>query len=188
MWFRRRSRQAVGAETDDDYELAAPNVPADWAAGDDWLTWEPPRDFVAGESHYVKALRALTGEPREDGYLRPVEVRFVREPDNAYDANAWRAEVEGKLIGYVRREIAAQMARPLDDFGCSTFSVCGVLRGGWIDAPNVGVHVWLDKRTTPGPELSLADHAREVAWPPHSKAGAYCSHDEGQAAKNRRRG
>jgi hypothetical protein len=191
-WFHRREVARPGVESaavadDEEYEFAAPNVSADWATGDDWLLWESPRNFVAGESHYLPALRALTGPVREYGYLRPSEVCFVREADNAYDGNAWRAEVGGRLVGYVRREIAAQLSPPLDRFGCATFTVCGVLRGGSISAPNVGVHVWLNRRTSAGPELVLADSAREVPWPPHEQEGAHHSHDEDHAAGHLRR-
>src|SRR6476620_4820992 len=95
------------------WELSPPNVAADWMTNDEWLTWEAPRNFVAGESHYLTALRSLTGKPTSDGYLRPVEVCLTREPDNQYDRNAWRAEVDGQLIGYMRREIAAQLSQTL---------------------------------------------------------------------------
>jgi HIRAN domain len=156
---------------DDYYELSEPNVDDDWAARNAWVDWEPPRNFVAGESHHMGALAALTGPPRQNGYLVPVSVRFVREPNNPYDANALRAEVNGLLVGYLRRHIAAQAAPALDRFGCVEFSVCGIIRGGQPDAPNIGVHIWLGRRTTAGPEFNLLDQAGEVAWPPHDHEG-----------------
>jgi Short C-terminal domain/HIRAN domain len=161
-------------------ELSPANVDAHWRSGDAWLTWESPRNFVAGESHYMPALRELTGEPRESGYLIPVEVVFVREPTNQYDANAWRAEVDGRLIGYARRHLAAQLAAALDPHGLTTFTVCGVLRGGSLDAPNLGVHVWPERRPCPGPELHQVDEALSVPWPPSGAEGVHCSSDEEQ--------
>lgn len=181
-WFSRRARNAAtptlgpsgGTATSppsEEDELAEANVPSDWASSDAWLSWEAPQDLVAGESHYMDALRELTGEPRENGYLIPVDVRFVREPTNKYDANAWRAEVRGSLIGYARRHIAAQLSPALDGHGCTEFTVCGVLRGGSISAPNMGVHVWADRRPQPGPELHIVDTTLAVAWPPDAAEG-----------------
>lgn len=166
MLFRRRG------------ELEPPNVRSDWAASEDWRSWEAPRNFIAGESHHLEELRALCGEPRDGGYLVPVEVAFVREKSNRFDPNAFRAEVNGRLVGYLPRHIAAQLAKPLDKGRCKSFSVCGVMRGGSVKAPNIGVHVWLARRPSPGPLLSHADEAGAVKWPPSGSEGAHCSADE----------
>jgi hypothetical protein len=55
---------------------------------------------------------------------------LVREPDNRYDRNAFRAEVRGRHIGYLRAHVAEQLAGPLDGYGVRTFTVCGLIRGG----------------------------------------------------------
>ncbi|HEY2741845.1 MAG TPA: SHOCT domain-containing protein [Gaiellaceae bacterium] len=197
-WFRRSSTAArvrVAAQVehaavvapppppasdDDQVELSPANVEAGWRDGETWLTWESPRNFVAGESHYMPALRELTGEPRESGYLIPVEVAFVRERTNEYDSNAWRAEVDGRLIGYARRNLAEQFAAALDPYALTTFTVCGVIRGGSIEAPNLGVHIWPGRRPCPGPELHQVDEALSVPWPPSGTEGVHCSNDEEQ--------
>jgi hypothetical protein len=129
-------------------------------------------NHVAGESHHEAALRELTGPPRANGYLVPVEVVCVREPRNEYDRNAFRVEVGGRQVGHLRATIAAQLAPALDRTRCSSFTVCGVLRGGSRSARNVGVHVWLDRRTTPGPVIQQLDHGGEVSWPPHHEEGS----------------
>jgi hypothetical protein len=198
-WFRRRNgattaqvaarveRAAVAtpptpspAVDGDEPELSPANVEANWRDGEAWLGWDAPRNFVAGESHYMPALRTLTGDPRPGGYLIPVEVVFVREPTNEYDSNAWRAEVDGRHIGYAARHIAAQLARGLDPLRLTTFTVCGVIRGGSMDAPNIGVHVWPGRRPCPGPEIRQIDDALAVNWPPSPGEGAHCSNDEEQ--------
>jgi hypothetical protein len=165
MLFRRRA------------ELEPPNVASDWASSDDWRSWEAPRNFIAGESHYTKELCSLCGEPRDGGYLIPVDVVFVREKNNRFDKNAFRAEVNGRHIGYLPRHIAAQLAGPLDKGRCASFAVCGVMRGGSLKAPNIGVHVWLNRRPGPGPLLSHADDAGAVKWPPSGSEGVHCSAD-----------
>ena len=119
MLFRRR------------VELSLPNVADGWDGGDEWRSWEPPRNAIRGESRYRPALRRLTGSPRRAGYLVPVAVDFVRERENPVDSNAFRAEVSGEHVGYLAREIAAVIAKQADKAGCSSFRVCGVLRG-WI--------------------------------------------------------
>lgn len=165
----------------DKWELAPANIPAGWDRDASWRGWESPGNFVVGESHYMEALTALTGPPCENGYLRPVTVTLIRDPANPYDGNAFRAEVEGRHVGHLARHLAAQLAPPLDACGCARFEVCGLLRGGSHRAPNVGVHVWLDRRLCPGPEIIQRDTAgRGVAWPPdddertppHASSGA----------------
>lgn len=156
----------------DKWELAPANVPVDWAHDGGWRDWEPPSNFVVGESHYKEALTELAGPPRENGYLQPVAVALVRDPANPYDGNAFRAEVEGHQVGHLARDLAAQLAPPLDVCGCARFEVCGVLRGGSHRTPNIGVHVWLDRRLCPGPEIIQRDSARRVeAWPPYDDEG-----------------
>jgi len=156
----------------DDYELAEANVPTDWRETNAWRAWEAPRNFVAGESHYIAALTKLAGKPRPHGYLLPVEVSFDREPDNPYDGNAWKALVDGEHVGYVARHIAMQLAPVLDPLHVRSFSVCGVIRGGSLEAPNLGVHVWPERRPSPGPALQQVDDALGVPWPPDIDEGA----------------
>jgi hypothetical protein len=153
-------------------ELACVNVDAHWAESDEWREWGPPRNLVAGESYHVEELRSLCGVPTENGYLQPVEACFVREASNPYDPNAWRVEVAGIAVGHARRELAAVLSEALDRTNCSSFNVSGVLRGGSFGAPNIGVHVWLDRRTSAGPEILFDDNEREVAWPPYDGEGS----------------
>ena len=160
-------------------ELAPANVDAAWLNGDTWRGWDPPRNVVAGESHYRKQLRALTGKPRDAGYLIPAPVTIVREASNPYDCNAFRVEVAGEHVGYLARPIAAQLAAVCDDARCATFTVCGILRGGSTRARDVGVHVWLDRRLTPAPEILFGPELGfDVVWPPRGDEGVHCSADD----------
>lgn len=146
--------------------LAEPNVPEDWAERGIWCDWEAPRNYVAGEASYLDALAALVGPTCERWYCRPVVVSFSRERDNPYDSNAFRAEVNGVHVGYLRRHVAEQLAGPLDHAGCRTFAVCGLARGGSFDAPNLGCHVWLGRRVTAGPAIQFDADEYIVSWPP----------------------
>lgn len=111
------------------------------------------------------------GKPRENGYLRAVCVDLIREPANEYDRNAIAANIDTLHVGYLRREIAAQLAPVLDKHKIPSVRICGVIRGGSIDAPSLGVHVWLDQRPMPGPSILNADGAHVVTWPPFDHEG-----------------
>ena len=58
---------------------------------------------VAGESHYQEALRAIVGA----GEVRfETEAHLVPEPENEYDPNAVRVEIDGHKVGYLPRDLA----------------------------------------------------------------------------------
>ena len=149
---------------------AGPLVIAEWLISHEWLRWDAPRNYIAGEASYAPALTALTGPICANGYCRPVVVRFTREPRNTYDRNALRAEVAGQHVGYLRRHLAAELAPALDRGGCSSFEVPGLLRGGSTRARNVGCHVWLNRCLRPAGlaiELPRDDPEWVVPWPIH---------------------
>ena len=147
--------------------LAPPNTREDWAIMGKWRDWPPPHNLVVGESHYQQHIRTLTGDPCKTGWCVPVNVVIARDRANDYDENAWAAFVNGGLVGYLRRDLAATMAQACDPAGCTTFAVAGVARGGWTDAESFGVHVWLDRLLSPGPAVTIDDGAdTAVSWPP----------------------
>ena len=58
---------------------------------------------VAGESHYQEALRAIAG----DGEVRhDTEAHLIPEPENEYDPDAVRVEIDGSKVGYLPRDLA----------------------------------------------------------------------------------
>ena len=76
---------------------------------------------VAGESHYQPAIRAAAAAvghelgADEDGAVS-FEVILVREPDNRHDRYAVKVcDVEQRHLGYIPRELAAQLASQLDN-------------------------------------------------------------------------
>ena len=71
------------------------------------------------------------------------------------------------------------IAKQADKAGCSSFRVCGVLRGGSLEARDVGVHVWMGRRLSPGLEIAVVGEGGTVEWPPSGTEGVYCSADEG---------
>ena|SRR5581483_2781009 len=144
------------------------NVQAGWKDDDGWHAhWEPPRNVVAGEASYRKALLHAAGlkEPG-NGVIRPVDVVLRRERRNRHDSNAFAAYVDGLHVGYLRKAYAAAIAKPCDQVGCESFTLCGVLRGGYEDAPDIGCHLWVGRRISSAPRITLADDDWIVQWPP----------------------
>src|SRR5947208_4852756 len=89
---------------------AGASVAADWKIRQEWVDCPPPRNYVAGESFALAALDGLVPLRSKDGCCEPVEVTIIREPENEYDRNAFRVEVDGTPVGHMRRHIAAQLA------------------------------------------------------------------------------
>jgi hypothetical protein len=93
------------------------------------------KDFyssLAGESHYQGALRNC--EEGERLWLH-------REPDNPYDPNAISAWNQSKqLIGYIKRDIAADLAEQMDRGQWIEVTIAN-LTGGTPDKPTIGCNI-----------------------------------------------
>jgi hypothetical protein len=109
--------------------------------------------------------------PKRGGYTILADVLIAREPSNPVDRNALRATVGDLHVGYLAREIAEQLSPVLDKAKVRDFTVPGVVRGGSPDTPSLGIHLWLGRRITSGPEIVIEDDVARserfrVAWPP----------------------
>jgi len=69
---------------------------------------------------------------------QPVEL--VREPTNAFDANAVAVQVGGEVVGYIARDDAAELA-PVLDSGRRYSAIVHCIRGGVPDYPSYGCQV-----------------------------------------------
>ncbi|HXF72909.1 MAG TPA: HIRAN domain-containing protein [Actinomycetota bacterium] len=128
----------------------------------------------------------------------PVAASLRREPHNRHDRNAIRVEVGRRHVGYIARELAADLASVLDRARVREVRVPGIVRGGrvtahgislvlsptsrglnveaqdHIEALHLGVHLWLERRLAPGPLIVLdgrTKRAYQVPWPPHEREG-----------------
>jgi HIRAN domain len=78
---------------------------------------------VKGESHYQDAIRACAAGAdlevtSDDACSCEFSVRLIREPQNAYDANAVAVRsVADETLGYLPREVARECAQILDRIG-----------------------------------------------------------------------
>lgn len=102
----RKSRKSDGDESasESTSESLGPNTPMPPEGS--YLLIEASGSYslgLAGESHYFdaisKAVQRRTGE-----HLAIAEI--IREPENKYDSNAVRAEINGRTVGYIPRELA----------------------------------------------------------------------------------
>lgn len=146
------------------------DTPADWSESGVGAEWEPPLWAVAGESHHRESFDALLG-PTADG-LYPTTATLVRDPANQHDPNAIKVEVDAKLVGYIKKELAAVLAAPLDDAGSRTLLVPAVV---FADQQQDSRHVWLwlRRRLSDGPDLPIPvefANANEVSPPGEDEA------------------
>ena len=126
---------------------------------------------VKGTAATPRRQEALEHLTQYDAEL--VSYRVVREPSNPADSNAVGvvATVKEKgsfLIGYLARELAADIARLLDA-GLALLS-SGTVTGGYAPGINYGARV----------KLRFAQSCRTVRQPRHLKGGEQNDRDAGQ--------
>jgi hypothetical protein len=63
---------------------------------------------IVGEASYQDALWSICGGTEGDRVRHPVIAVLVPEPHNPQDPNAIAVYVEGHVVGYFARELAAQ--------------------------------------------------------------------------------
>ena len=106
---------------------------------------------IVGEASYQAALDAICGGKCEDGYKLPVVAQLCFQEDNPHDANAVVVLINGKVVGYIPRDLAPEMRtailtlnpdeRPVT---CDAKVVGGWLRDGG-DEGHYGVKLSLSK-------------------------------------------
>lgn len=63
---------------------------------------------VVGESHYQDALAEIAGPKTEAGVDLEVKAQLVPEPDNPTDPQAVAVYIQGRKVGHLARDLAAQ--------------------------------------------------------------------------------
>ena len=149
--------------------LGADSAAPLWSTSGNWHSeWEAPRNWIHSEGAQVAAVAALAGAPTANGCLMPVDVMLEREPRNRDDPDAVRAYVRGTHVGYVARSVAAQVSAAMAEAEMMRIVVPGVVRGGQLTRPHVGVHIWLNR----GPDrITVPERSGRVPWPPSADEG-----------------
>ena len=62
---------------------------------------------IVGEASYQEALWGICGGVKGDRIRHKIIAVLVPEPDNAYDPNAVSIHIQGNLVGYFARDVAA---------------------------------------------------------------------------------
>lgn len=102
---------------------------------------------VVGEASYQDALWAICGGTPGDRIRHQVVAVLIPEPENAYDSQAISVHIEGDLVGYLAREVAALYLPGLHKL----MTRCGgyvalegvVVGGGYYDDGPGRLGVWL---------------------------------------------
>ena len=117
---------------------------------------------VVGEASYQQALDSICGGKCEEGHNLPCIAQVCFQEDNVHDRNAIVVLIDGKVVGYVPRDLAPGMRSAILDLNpyerpviCDAKIVGGWLRE-WDDEGNYGV------------KLSLSQPLRVHARPPCS--------------------
>lgn len=104
---------------------------------------------VVGESfgNRQAALERICGGRTHDGHTHECFATLKREPANPQDNNAIAVTIDGDMVGYIPRDIAADLAPYLDRFWPQGVTVRAVIRGGWDrgehDRGHFGVKLYL---------------------------------------------
>ena len=104
--------------------------------------------LVVGEASYQETIQSLYRKHGGSGHDLKVGAAVVPEDGNDFDANAVRIEVDGRTVGYLSREMAADYRAALGE------------TAGQCSAKIVGGHE-LDDGSTAHFGVKL-----QMAWPP----------------------
>jgi hypothetical protein len=83
---------------------------------------------VVGESHYQRELAEICGGVTRNGADKRCTARLTPEPDNRYDPNAVRVDIEGRPVGHLNREDALAYRAC---YGRNVVDCPAAIRGGW---------------------------------------------------------
>lgn len=115
-----------------------------WDTVRDW-DYEPPKDAWIGN---VVGVTFVDGYPKSLISLAskvPVSAVIKRNPNNRYDSNACEVWVEGKMIGHLAKDVAAELAPQLDsgvEYEMTIRSI-GFANG---DMTKPGASYWIKKK------------------------------------------
>ena len=89
---------------------------------------------IVGESYYQDALAEIAGPKTPAGVDLDVRARLVPEPDNPHDSNAVAVYIQGRKVGHLPRDMAAEWAETLRRRGDprAVVEVDANITGGWL--------------------------------------------------------
>lgn len=85
---------------------------------------------IVGESKHQDALSRITGGKRPNRHDSQCKALLKPQIDNPNDPNAVQVFIEGRVVGVLKREHAAEYRQAL---GTASASCDGKITGGWKD-------------------------------------------------------
>lgn len=86
---------------------------------------------VVGESHYQNALEKIAGGYRRDSQSFTVKALIAIDPENRFDPDAVRVEIDDQTVGYLPGPEAKRIGEIMRAQGVSAATVEAQVRGGW---------------------------------------------------------
>ena len=65
---------------------------------------------IVGESHYQAALERIAGGKTESSVEIDIEAFLVAEPENPYDTDAVKVEIDGYKVGHIPKSYTGPFA------------------------------------------------------------------------------
>jgi collagen type III alpha len=131
-------------------------IPFDLWGANGWCNQE-----IVGESHYLPNLQRLFGQVSTKHRDLETSALLLAEMDNRHDANAVAVQIEGDVVGYLPRDIAAKYRPCLMDLAADGFVArvaCRVWGGLVTDYENNRAGRLVEKeRFTASVTVALAD-------------------------------
>jgi hypothetical protein len=103
---------------------------------------------VVGEAQYQDALTDIAGGKQRESQYISTNAELWREPDNTHDPNAVQVRIAGRLVGYLSRRDAREVAIRMDAARRQAAPCPAEIRGGWSegsDEGHFGVVVWVPR-------------------------------------------
>jgi hypothetical protein len=110
---------------------------------------------VHGESFHQGELNAICGGKCPEGHRRKVLAILLPEPENPYDSNAVGVQVDGRMVGHIGRQGAAEyqpIAKLLTEKG-KLGAARAFIAGGWIRPGGDEGHYGITLELSPTAEL-----------------------------------
>jgi hypothetical protein len=104
---------------------------------------------IVGESNYQPAIRSACGWSKPEDICFECMAELVPEPSNPHDPNAVRVDIDGRCVGYLSREHAAELGPAIAE-GIKTqgTGMCRAVIAGHKDGETANLGVFLHLQVT----------------------------------------
>ena len=65
---------------------------------------------IVGEQSYQQNLKTIAGAKQAESKYFQTSAKVISEPDNKFDRNAIKVEIDGLLVGYISKQEAEKLA------------------------------------------------------------------------------